>query len=106
MIHTLVIGFDIDPFDFDAKFPKESHALDSSLWELQLLAQHYNPTVSGLVMIFEDSLSKPSFDMEDFLDQSYFTLIETELKSRAAQKSVPAISIGADTKTFGSWIFQ
>jgi U3 small nucleolar RNA-associated protein 19 len=101
----MVVNVNLDPFDFDSKIPKDSCAMQSSLWELQLLAQHYNPTVSGLVRIFEDSLAKPSFDMEDFLDQSYFTLIETELRSRAAQKTVPEISISAEGKSFGSWVF-
>jgi U3 small nucleolar RNA-associated protein 19 len=85
--------------------PNDSKASESSLWELELLAKHYNPMVSGMVRIFEDSLSKPSYDLEDFLDQSYFSLIETELKSKSSQKLEPTISISGNEQSFGSWVF-
>ncbi len=94
-----------DPFDFEETNPNKTKASESSLWELQLLAHHYNPMVSGLVRIFEDSLAKPTFDMEDFLDQSYFTLIETELKSRSTQKLEPSIAVSGAPTSFGSWVF-
>jgi U3 small nucleolar RNA-associated protein 19 len=61
--------------------------------------------VSGMVKIFEDSLAKPSYDLEDFLDQSYLSLIETELKSKSSQKLEPLIAINGDVRPFGSWIF-
>ncbi|RKO89918.1 hypothetical protein BDK51DRAFT_46891 [Blyttiomyces helicus] len=35
------------------------------------LKSHYLSTVSGLAKIFEEPLSKPSYDLEDFLDHTY-----------------------------------
>ncbi|KAJ3276866.1 hypothetical protein HDV01_002921 [Terramyces sp. JEL0728] len=60
-----------DPYLFDKLDPNDSRAAESCLWELELLKNHYYPTVSTLAHIFQDSLAKPSYDLEDFLDYSY-----------------------------------
>ena len=59
---------------FDEPNPNLSHALESSLWELTLLKNHYFYTVAGLAQVFEGSLAKPGYDLEDFLDHSYRTV--------------------------------
>jgi U3 small nucleolar RNA-associated protein 19 len=63
-----------DPYLMDEIDPSSSNASESSLWELQLLSRHYSPIVSGMGKIFEHSLAKPSFDLEEFFDHTYKTV--------------------------------
>jgi U3 small nucleolar RNA-associated protein 19 len=69
--------------------PSQTNAISSSLWELQMLKKHYCPQISKLASIFEDSLARPSYDLEDFLDQTYKSLMDLDLeKKRPKELSV------------------
>jgi len=78
-----------DPFLAEEPNPNLTNALDSSLWELYSHKNHYHAGVSTLARIFEEAFTKPSYPMEDFLDHTYATLIEGELKRRI--KKDPAV---------------
>ena len=60
-----------DPFLMDEGDPMESHAIDSSLWEIVMLQSHYHPNVATLAKIISEQFTKQSYNMEDFLDHSY-----------------------------------
>ncbi|KAJ3169349.1 hypothetical protein HDU87_000670 [Geranomyces variabilis] len=83
-----------DPYCADEIDPAKSRALESSLWELQSLKTHYFHTIAGMVRVFEQPIAKqPMYDMEDFLDHTYVTLMETETKKKGptnARKPVEA----------------
>ena len=68
----------VDPFDMSEPNPELTHALDSSLWELQTLANHYHPNVAALGRIFSQPFRKLHYNMEDFLDWSYDSLLKAE----------------------------
>lgn len=72
----------VDPFDANEKDPYNTGAMGSSLWELQTLMSHYHPNVATLAKIFGEPFRKPSYNLEDFLDWSYLTLLESEIKRR------------------------
>lgn len=75
LIHSNdAVGKADDPFDFDEKNPYECHALESSLWEVQTLAQHYYANVSTLAKIFSEKFLKPKYNLEDFMDHTYATV--------------------------------
>ncbi|KAF8504436.1 ribosome biogenesis protein Noc4 [Russula emetica] len=78
-----------DPFLADEPNPNLTSALDSSLWELYSHKNHYHAGVSTLARIFEEAFTRPSYPMEDFLDHTYATLIDGELKQRI--KKDPAV---------------
>jgi U3 small nucleolar RNA-associated protein 19 len=80
-----------DPFDPSEPNPINTHALDSSLWEIASHRTHYHTAVSTLARIFEEPFTKPGFAMEDFLDHTYSTLIETDTKRRV--KKDPPLSM-------------
>ncbi|KAI0300596.1 CBF/Mak21 family-domain-containing protein [Multifurca ochricompacta] len=80
-----------DPFVTDEPNPNLTNALDSSLWELCSHKSHYHAGVSTLARIFEEAFTKPSYPLEDFLDHTYGTLIEGELKRRI--KKDPSVEI-------------
>ncbi|KAJ3162665.1 Nucleolar complex protein 4 [Geranomyces michiganensis] len=72
-----------DPYRADEVDPAKSRALESSLWELQSLKTHYFHTIAGMVRVFEQPIAKqPLYDLEDFLDHTYVTLMETETKKK------------------------
>ncbi|KAI0067014.1 CBF-domain-containing protein [Artomyces pyxidatus] len=83
-------GFNDDPFLPDETNPNLTCALDSSLWELYSHKHHYHSGVSTLARIFEEAFTKPSYPLEDFLDHTYSTLLDAELKRRI--KKEPAVA--------------
>ncbi|KAK9248913.1 CBF/Mak21 family-domain-containing protein [Lipomyces tetrasporus] len=67
-----------DPFVADETDPMKSGALDSSLWELATLQSHYHPNVAMLAKIISEPFHKPSYNIEDFMDHSYNTMLDAE----------------------------
>lgn len=56
-------------------------ALESSLWELTALTNHYHPAVSALASSCGTEDDKtPMYDMEDFMEHTYKSLFEQEKK--------------------------
>lgn len=68
-----------DPFDIESTNPETTNALESSLWELSTLMDHYHPNVATLAKVFKQPFRKLHYNMEDFLDWSYDSLIDAEL---------------------------
>ena len=68
--------------------PSNTDAITSCLWELEMLKKHYNPHISKLALIFEESLARPSYDLEDFLDQTYKSLMDLELERKKVKELV------------------
>ncbi|CAG8476017.1 22864_t:CDS:10 [Rhizophagus irregularis] len=81
-----------DPYNFDEPDPMKSNALESSLWEMKTLQDHYFPNVATLAKIFQAKFTKPSYNLEDFLDHTYLTLIESELNRKSKKNKMPALS--------------
>lgn len=80
-------GIENDPFDPDEPDPNLTGAIDSSLWELQTLTQHYHPNVATLAKILGEQFTKREYALEDFLDHGPTTLIQAEL-GREVKRSV------------------
>ncbi|KAJ2999668.1 hypothetical protein HDV02_002156 [Globomyces sp. JEL0801] len=108
LIHRTDVSMDEmnDPYLFDKLDPNESNAVDSCLWELESLKRHYCPTVSKLALIFEDSLAKPSYDLEDFFDHSYKTLIDAEVHSKKINsEDIPPLATKSESEWSELWVF-
>lgn len=60
-----------DPFCMDEPSPVETRALESSLWEIQMLQSHYHPNVAAIAKIISEQFTKQAYSLEDFLDHSY-----------------------------------
>ncbi|KAK9472697.1 CBF/Mak21 family-domain-containing protein [Dipodascopsis tothii] len=67
-----------DPYDPSETDPARAHALDGSLWEIAVLQSHYHPNVATLARIMSEPFIKPAYNMEDFLDHSYATMLDQE----------------------------
>ncbi|KAK6202707.1 CBF/Mak21 family-domain-containing protein [Scheffersomyces amazonensis] len=83
MLHNTSASRDYqDPFDNDEKDPLKTNAIGSSLWELETLMTHYHPNIATLAKIFSEPFRKHSYNLEDFLDWSYITLLDSEKTRR------------------------
>ncbi|PLW55110.1 hypothetical protein PCANC_05280 [Puccinia coronata f. sp. avenae] len=84
---------DSDPFKPDEPDPLKTDAIFSSAWEFVGLRSHYLASIATLFKVFQEAFDKPKYDLEDFLDHTYSSLIDTEL-SRTVKKP-PALSLWA-----------
>ena len=67
-------GMRDDPFRQEQPDPMETDALESSLWEIEMLQSHYHPNVATIAKIISEQFTKQAYDPEDFLDHSYGTV--------------------------------
>ncbi|KAI8615011.1 CBF/Mak21 family-domain-containing protein [Chytriomyces sp. MP71] len=87
----------VDANEFNDRFvmsendPSKCHSLETSVWELHALASHFLPSVSSLAAIFQEPLTKPFYDIEDFLDLSYDSLFDLEVKKELPEEIPMAV---------------
>lgn len=62
---------DADPYLMDEKDPLKSRALESSLWELDLLKNHVQPKVAAAAKFLDTSMPSIEWDFREQLDSSY-----------------------------------
>uniref|UniRef100_A0A8D1NXH0 CCAAT-binding factor domain-containing protein n=1 Tax=Sus scrofa TaxID=9823 RepID=A0A8D1NXH0_PIG len=79
---------DADPYDPEEEDPAQSRALESSLWELQALQQHYHPEVSKAASVINQALSVPEASIAPLLELTAFEIFERDLKKKGPE-SVP-----------------
>lgn len=63
-----------DSFREEESDPMQTDALESSLWEIQMLQSHYHPNVATIAKIISEQFTKQAYILEDFLDHSYETV--------------------------------
>ena len=80
-----ILAVSADPFRESESNPLETHAIESSLWELETLQQHVLPTVSKAASFIHKPLPTVERDLTEFLDDSYD-------KVRVATKFVCALT--------------
>ncbi|MCJ8741141.1 hypothetical protein PDJAM_G00067330 [Pangasius djambal] len=76
-----------DPYVMEEEDPAQCHALESSLWEIKTLQNHYHPDVSKAAKAINQALPEPEDDISELLELSTFELMERDLKSQS--QSVP-----------------
>ncbi|KAL2118991.1 hypothetical protein VTJ04DRAFT_5950 [Mycothermus thermophilus] len=77
-----------DPFLPDEPDPMETRAIDSCLWEIVQLQSHYHPNVATIAKIISEQFTKQAYNLEDFLDHSYGSLIEAEMNKEVKKPPV------------------
>ncbi|KPM40962.1 hypothetical protein AK830_g5600 [Neonectria ditissima] len=87
-----------DPFLQEETDPMETQAIDSCLWELVQLQSHYHPNVATISKIISEQFTKVSYNIEDFLDHSYATLLEAEVLKDV--KKAPVVEFHIPKKVF------
>ncbi|NXJ47925.1 NOC4L protein, partial [Spizaetus tyrannus] len=76
-------GMSEDPYIMEEEKPSESRALESSLWEIQSLQNHYHPDVAKAAAILNQSLSEMEDDISGLLELSAYELFDEEVKKKA-----------------------
>ncbi|KAJ1674775.1 Maturation and nuclear export of 40S ribosomal subunits interacting protein [Spiromyces aspiralis] len=87
-----------DPFDEDEKDPAKCRAIESSLWEIETLQNHFYANISTLSKVFNEPFRRPPYDLEDFMDHTYATLFESDTCRRI--KKAPPLAATAPTTLF------
>ncbi|XP_077317869.1 nucleolar complex protein 4 homolog [Lithobates pipiens] len=71
-----------DPYIMEEEDPAKSQALESSLWELEALQNHYYPDVVRAANVISRSLSIQESDISELLELSSYELFEKQMKKR------------------------
>ncbi|KAG6007282.1 hypothetical protein E4U21_006200 [Claviceps maximensis] len=87
-----------DPFLADETDPMETEAMESCLWEIVQLQSHYHPNIATISKVLSEQFTKQSYNMEDFLDHSYASLLEAELGKDV--KKAPVIEFQIPKRIF------
>ncbi|XP_065069246.1 nucleolar complex protein 4 homolog [Rhopilema esculentum] len=78
-----------DPFKFEVADPARCNALNSSLWELKTLEQHYHAEIQKAVKVFESHFTKEEKAIGEYLNNSYADWFEKELVDFDEDTPVP-----------------
>ncbi|KAL8645182.1 MAG: hypothetical protein Q9226_007413, partial [Calogaya cf. arnoldii] len=89
-----------DPFDMTEADPMETRASDSSLWEIHTLQSHYHPNVATIAKIISEQFTKLAYNLEDFLDHFYSSMLSAELAKEI--KKPPVVEYEIPKKIFFS----
>ena len=87
-----------DPFIVSEPDPMATNAIESSLWEIYSLQSHYHPNVAAIAKIISEQFTKANYNLEDFLDHSYATMLDAELSKKI--KKPPEIEYEIPRKIF------
>ena len=99
-------SFDEDPYDFLTKDPAKSRALESSLWEMTALENHYFPQVTKLVQMLRmdlgDRVKTKEIDISgggaeaqhSLCSANYYSLLKEELDVRLKSVALKHGTIG------------
>ncbi|KAG0030275.1 hypothetical protein BGZ81_002859 [Podila clonocystis] len=98
LIHGSATSEENDSYNHLEDDPMKCNALQSSLWEMQTLQNHFAPNVSTLAKIFNEQFTKPSYNLEDFLDHTYATMFQNEISKK--RKADAALAVEAPKGLF------
>lgn len=87
-----------DLFRMEESDPMETDAIESSLWEIHTLQTHYHPNVAAIAKIISEQFTKQAYNLEDFLDHSYGTMLDAELSKEV--RKAPEIEYEIPKKIF------
>ncbi|KAN0003513.1 hypothetical protein ACTFIZ_009664 [Dictyostelium cf. discoideum] len=72
-----------DPYDPVEEDPSKCNAISSSLWEIQILRDHYAPEVSKMAKLFDNGL-KNIIDLNEFSFVTYQVMYENSFKKKSS----------------------
>lgn len=87
-----------DPFDPEEEDPMATGAIDSCIWEVVQLQSHYHPNVATIAKIVSEQFTKQFYNLEDFLDHSYASLLEAEMTKSV--KKAPVVEFQIPKRIF------
>lgn len=91
-----------DPFDPNEPDPMKTGAIDSCIWEIVQLQDHYHPNVAAICKIISEQFTRNTYNMEDFLDHSYESLLDSELAREPKKTPVVEFKIAQKGHLMGT----
>ena len=88
-----------DVFSMSESDSQQTRAIDSSLWEIETLQSHAHPNVASVARIISEQFTKQRYNLEDFLDHSYASMLESELRKDV--KKPPVVEWVIPKRVFG-----
>lgn len=79
-----------DPYLENEKDPTKSQALDSSLWEIQMLQNHVLPRVASMAHFINNPLPSVEWDLSSLLDFTSDNVRSTEMCSILSMHAIYA----------------
>ena len=71
-----------DTFNNEETDPSKTNAINTSLWEVEALQKHPNPSVSTLAKRFNQSFSKKAYNMNNFCSSTYKDMFDRQINRR------------------------
>jgi U3 small nucleolar RNA-associated protein 19 len=78
----------VDPYRPNETNPMQTGALDSSLWEVEALQKHPNPSISTLAKAFNQKFNRKPYDLRNFSEANYDDLFEQAIERGRKKKNV------------------
>lgn len=72
-----------DPYIMEERDPLKSNAINSSLWEIQSLQQHYQPSVATAARFINSPLPSVEWDLSQVLDKNADDIFDKEVKKHS-----------------------
>ena len=99
-----------DPYNFDEPDFAKCNAINSSLWELKTLEQHYDADIQEAVKVFHQPLGKEEKDISQYVDSTYAELFEKEFMTYKQEDGIP-LNFETPNSLFGEsacemWSFE
>jgi len=83
-----------DKYDAEVDDPSQSHALESSLWELEVLGNHYHPAVASLAReCGREGAGELMHDLDLYLVHTYKSLFELERKKGEKKRKKGGVGV-------------
>ncbi|XP_074642696.1 nucleolar complex protein 4 homolog [Tubulanus polymorphus] len=77
-----------DPYVFEEKDPAKCNALDSSLWEIKTMQNHYHPAIVNEAMKLDNKLPSHEMDISEKLETTAAILFDRSFKKRFKEAPV------------------
>ncbi|XP_067004241.1 nucleolar complex protein 4 homolog B [Anabrus simplex] len=74
-----------DPYIMEEREPMRSHAIESSLWEVQALQSHILPSIATAARFINSPLPQVEWDLSKILEQTPDDIFEKEVRKKAKE---------------------
>eukprot|EP00794_Sanderia_malayensis_P008231 gene8231-9113_t len=94
-----------DPYKHDEVDPAKCNAINSSLWELKTLEQHYHPDIQEAVKVFQRPFNKDERDIAELLQQNYGSIFAEDFHNFDKEDEIP-LAFKAQSLLFNQTAFD
>lgn len=86
--NTKSATLECDPFDNSVEDPENTNAINSCLWEIKTLQNHFHPQVAKTALFINEELPNREWDLSELLETSFEDIIESSLKQLSKENEL------------------